>query len=57
MKINKLTTVRTESVGESVNSDTQINTDFLLTVLDQYAKDHNALLVEEASVKLGRALQ
>ena len=49
--------MRGASAEESLNSSTQVNTDFLITILEQYAKDHNALLVEEASAKLGRALQ
>ena len=52
-----MTTVRGESAGSSLNSDTQVNSDFFLSVLNQYAKEHKALLVEEASVKLGKALQ
>ena len=45
------------SAEDSLDTDTQINTDFLIQILEQYAKDHNALLVEEAGAKLGRALQ
>ena len=41
----------------SVDSDAPIDTEFLLSILDKYAKEHDALLVEEAGVKLGQALE
>ena len=40
-----------------MNSDAQINPEFLLNILDQYSKDHNAILVEEVSTKLGKAFK
>ena len=42
---------------DSINSDAQINPEFLLNILNQYSKDHNALLIEEVSTKLGKAIQ